>query len=218
MNQFELVAEPRSGTGKGYSRRLRREGKLPAVVYGGHKAVSLIEIDHNKIIHQLENEAFYSHILTLKVGNDQEKVVLKDMQRSPYGHKILHVDLQRIDESEKLVMHVPLHFLHEDSCVGVKQGGGIVSHVMNELEVTCLPKDLPEYIEVDLQGLDVGDSIHLGDLQLGEGVELRALLQGADSSQPIVTIHIPKIVSDDQVDEESDIAEDETTDSGDTEE
>ncbi len=204
MEQFEIIAEPREDMGKGASRRLRREGKVPGVVYGAQKDANSIMMSQNEIMHHLENEAFYSHILTLQVGKKKEKVVLKDLQRHPYKPVVLHVDLQRIDENVKLTMRVPLHFVNEDRCIGVKQDGGVVSHVMTDLEIICLPKDLPEYIEVDLAEVNVGEGIHLSDLKMPEGVEIAALIHGGDAAQTVATVHIPKIVievEDELVDE-----------------
>ncbi len=194
MKQFEIIAEPREDMGKGASRRLRREGKVPGVVYGAKKDATSIMMAQNEIMHHLENEAFYSHILTLQVGKKKEKVVLKNLQRHPYKAVVLHLDLQRIDENEKLTMRVPLHFVNEDICVGVKQDGGVVSHVMTDLEISCLPKDLPEYIEVDLAEVNVGEGIHLSDLKMPEGAEIAALMHGGDAVRTVATVHIPKVV------------------------
>ena len=203
MESFELIAEPREGMGKGASRRLRREGKIPAIVYGAAKDAASIMISHNEIFHHLENEAFYSHILTLQVGKTKERVVLKDLQRHSYKPVVLHLDLLRVDEKEKLTMRVPLHFINEATCVGVKTGGGVISHVMNELEISCLPKDLPEYIEVDMAEIDLGEGIHLADLKMPEGAEIAALIHGGDASQIVVTVHLPKVAKE----VEDDVAE-----------
>ena len=199
MNEFELVAEARADVGKGASRRLRRDGKLPGIVYGTDKEVSKITLDHNKVMHNLEHEAFYSHILTLKIGDSAvEKVVLKDLQRHPYKRTLLHIDLQRINENEALTMRVPLHYMNEEACVGVKQGGGVVSHLITELDIVCLPKDLPEYIEVDMLEVALGDTIHLNDLKLPEGVQIYSLLHGGDESQPVASVHTPKVVVEEE--------------------
>ncbi len=194
METFEIIAEPREDMGKGASRRLRREGKVPGIVYGANKDAASIMVKQNEIYHHLENEAFYSHILTLQVGKAKEKVVLKDLQRHPYKPVVLHLDLLRVDENETLTMRVPLHFLNEDICIGVKEGGGVVSHVMNDLEIICLPKDLPEYIEVDMAEINIGEGIHLTDLKLPEGSEIAALLHGGDAAQIVATVHIPKVI------------------------
>jgi large subunit ribosomal protein L25 len=202
MNEFELIAEARSDVGKGASRRLRRDGKLPGVVYGTDKDASMITLDHNKVMHNLEHEAFYSHILTLKIDDGAiEKVVLKDLQRHPYKRTLLHIDLQRINENEALTMRVPLHYMNEEACVGVKQGGGVISHLMTELDVVCLPKDLPEFIEVDMLEVALGDTIHLSDLKMPEGVQIYSLLHGGDESQSVASVHTPKIVVEEEPEE-----------------
>ncbi len=200
MGAFEIIAEPREDIGKGASRRLRRKGKVPGVVYGAAKDAVLIMMQHNEISRHLKDEAFYSHILTLQVGKMEEKVVLKDLQRHPYKPVILHLDLLRIDENEKLTMRVPLHFINEDKCIGAKQDGGVISHVMTDLEIICLPKDLPEYIEVDLAEVNLGEGIHLTDLKLPEGSEIATLLHGGDAAQIVVTVHTPKVIQEPEED------------------
>ena len=185
---FELNAEPRTDTGKGASRRLRHAGKIPAIMYGGNKDPEALTLNHNEVIRNLEHEAFYSHILTIKVGGSETRAVLRDLQRHPSKPFVQHMDLQRVSETEKIRMHVPLHFLGEEVAPGVK-AGGMVSHEIIEVEVECLPKDLPEYIEVDISGMDVGDSLHLTDLSLPAGVELLELARGEGHDLGIVSIH-----------------------------
>jgi large subunit ribosomal protein L25 len=185
---FELNAEPRTDTGKGASRRLRHAGKVPAIMYGGNKDPESLTLDHNELIRNLEHEAFYSHILTIKVGGSETRAVLRDLQRHPSKPFVQHMDLQRVSESEKLRMHVPLHFIGEDVAPGVK-AGGMVSHEIIEVEVECLPKDLPEYIEVDISGMDVGDSLHLSDLMMPEGAVLLELARGEGHDLGVVSIH-----------------------------
>ncbi len=192
MNQFELVAEKREDVGKGASRRLRRDGKLPGIVYGTDKEPVMITLPHNDVMHNLEHEAFYSQILTLNVGKEKEKVVLKDLQRHPYKRLLLHIDLLRVNENEALTMRIPLHFINEEKAVGVKQGGGVVSHTMTEVDIVCLPKDLPEYIEVDMLEVELDQTVHLSDLVLPEGVQLYATLHGGDDSLSVAAIHAPK--------------------------
>ncbi len=189
---FELTAEPRTELKSTASRRLRRAGKLPGILYGGAKAPQAVTFDHNDVLVQLQHEAFYSHILTVKINGAEEKVVLRDLHRHAFKPRLLHIDLQRVSESEKLHVHVPLHFMGEDIAPGVKKGGGIVSHQVIEVEVSCLPKHLPEYIEVDLSQLDVGDSVHLSDLKLPEGVEILALHRGHEHDMSVATIIIPR--------------------------
>lgn len=189
MEQFEVNAQARQDQGKGASRRLRRAGQVPAIVYGAGKEATPVTVRHSEMLRHLEHEAFYSHILTLNLDGKTEQVVLKDLQRHPARPIIMHADFMRVSETEKLTMHVPLHFLNETACVGVKQGGGVVSHQMVEIEIRCLPKDLPEYIAVDLINLQLGQMIHLSELQLPAGVEIPALAHGAEHDLPVVTIH-----------------------------
>ncbi|MCG5499919.1 50S ribosomal protein L25/general stress protein Ctc [Ectothiorhodospira lacustris] len=185
---FELQAEPRADQGKGASRRLRRAGKLPAIVYGAGKEPVAVTLDHNTVWLSLAHEAFYSHILTLKVNGKSERVILRDLQRHPVKQMVLHMDLQRVTEDQALKVHVPLHFINEESCVGVKTGGGMLSHQAVEVEVECLPKDLPEFIEVDVADLNVGDSLHLSQIRLPEGVSIVALAQGPDHDLSVVSV------------------------------
>jgi len=184
---FELIAEFRDDQGKGASRRLRRSGKVPAILYGGHQDARALALDHARLVLMLDNERFYSTILSLKVGEEKQAAVLKDLQRHPYKNQVVHIDFQRVLEDEKIRMRIPLHFLNEATSVGVKTQGGVVSHLRNDLEVSCLPKDLPEYIEVDLQELGLGQLIHLSELKLPKGVELPELIHGHDA--PVVSIH-----------------------------
>ena len=191
MNVFEITAESRADQGKGASRRLRHAGKVPAILYGGDKAPETLTLEHSQVLRHLEHEAFYSHLLTLNIGERKEKVVLKDLQRHPGKPIIMHMDFQRVDPSRKLHMHIPLHFTNEDKCVGVKIGGGSISHQMVEVEVTCMPKDLPEYIEVDMAEIEAGQVLHLTNLKLPEGVELSALAHGdvEEHDSPVVIVH-----------------------------
>jgi large subunit ribosomal protein L25 len=198
MNQFDLNAEARETQGKGASRRLRREGKVPGIMYGATKDPLQIQLDRFALDKHLSHEAFYSSILTMKVAGAEERVVLKDLQRHPYKAQILHIDFLRIAENQELTMRVPLHFMNEETCAGVKQGA-IVQHLMTELEVICLPKDLPEYIEVDVEPLDVGDTIHIGALPIPEGVKIAALVHGGDPNQSIVSVQVPKVVAEETV-------------------
>ncbi|MGD8569183.1 MAG: 50S ribosomal protein L25/general stress protein Ctc [Gammaproteobacteria bacterium] len=185
---FNVTAETRKDVGKGASRRLRHAGKIPGVIYGGGKDPLSLTMDHDEVLHQLENEAFYSHVLLVKVDGSEEKAVLKDVQRHPSKPKIMHVDFQRVSETEKIHMHVPLHFINEEIAPGVKIGGGLVSHLMTSVDIHCLAKHLPEYLEVDLASLEAGDSLHLSDIPLPEGVEIPELAQGPDHDVPIVSI------------------------------
>jgi len=170
MATIEFTAFARTTEGRGASRRMRRAGKAPGIVYGGTTAPQPIELDHNALFHALRNEAFHSSILTMKLAGDASKVLLRDVQMHPFKNEILHVDFQRVDENRKIHMKVPLHFVHGEVSPAVKLSGAIVSHVMAELDINCLPKDLPEFIEVDLATLDVGKPIHVSALTLPPGV------------------------------------------------
>lgn len=187
---FELTADVRSDLGKGASRRLRHTNKVPAVLYGAHKDPIYLLLNHDDVVKRLEHESFYSHILTLTVNGKAERAVLKDLQRHPSKPRVMHMDFQRISETEKLRMHVPLHFTHADAAPGVKKSGGIVSHMLTDVEIVCLPKDLPEYIEVDLSRLELGHAVHLSDLKVPAGVQLTALMH--DDDQPVASIHLPR--------------------------
>jgi large subunit ribosomal protein L25 len=186
---FELVAEFRETQGKGASRRLRHEGKVPAILYGGHSEARKLSLSHQKLLIMLDNERFYSTILNLKVGEETQAAILKDVQRHPYKNAIVHIDFQRVEDNQKIRMSIPLHFTGAAVSPGVKTQGGIVSHMRSEVEVSCLPKDLPEFIEVDLSGLSLNESIHLSQLKVGEGVELLAL---AKEDTAVVAIHSPR--------------------------
>jgi len=167
---FEFTAFPRATEGRGASRRMRRAGKAPGIVYGGTVKPTPIELDHNALFHALRNEAFHSTILTMKLDGAATKVLLRDVQMHPFRNEILHVDFQRVDENRKIHMKIPLHFVNGEISPAVKQNGAIVSHVTTELDITCLPKDLPEFIEVDLTDLDVGRSMHVSAMKLPPGV------------------------------------------------
>jgi large subunit ribosomal protein L25 len=198
---FVVNAEPREDQGKGASRRLRRAGKIPAIVYGGADQPVAIAVSANEMGKHLAVEAFYSHLLMLNLAGGQQQVVLKDLQRHPVTGYATHADFLRVQADKLLRMHVPLHFKHADVAPGVKTGGGIVEHHLNQVEVECLPKDLPEYIEVDLINMQVNDSIHLSELTLPEGVVLVELKH--DNDQSVVSIHLPRAA----VEEETPAAE-----------
>ncbi len=194
---FELDAEIRENVGRGASRRLRVADKVPAVVYGaGEKPLSLT-LDHNKTMHALSHEAFYSHILTITIGKKSEKVILKAMQRHPAKPRILHMDFLRVRADQKLTMRIPLHFKGEEVAPGMKEGG-IFSHVMSDIEVSCLPADLPEFIEVDVSNMALNDVLHLTSIKLPKGVEIVALAHDGHD-EPVVSLHIPKIIEEEVV-------------------
>ncbi len=196
---FEIIAELREKQGKGASRRLRRTGRIPAVVYGANKPAQSLSVNHNELWKQLKHEAFYSKILNLNVAGRTEQVVLKDLHRHPVREEIMHMDLQRIQADVEIRMRVPLHFSGEKIAPGVKTGGGIFEHMMNDVEISCLPKDLPEFIEIDVSAMNVNDAVHMSDIKLPEGVELVDLSE--DNDQAVVAIHLPRAS---KADEEAD--------------
>jgi len=197
MNQFALSAEKRSDLGKGASRRLRRnQSRVPAVIYGADKpaqSISLLAKDFAKL---LENEAAFSHVLELDVEGVKESVLIKALQRHPAKDFVLHADFLRVVSDHKLNAHVPLHFINEATSIGVKQQGGEVSHTLVEVEVTCLPANLPEFIEVDLANVEIGQILHLSDLKLPQGVELTALAHGNDLA--VANIHASRVRGEDE--------------------
>lgn len=193
---FVVIAENRADQGKGASRRLRREGKIPAIVYGGAQPPVNISLSANEMGKHLKVEAFYSHLLTLKLDGTEQQVVLKDLQRHPVTGYATHADFLRVQADKLLRMHVPLHFKGADIAPGVKTGGGIVEHHLNQVEVECLPKDLPEYIEVDLTNMQVNDSIHLSELKVPQGVTLLELKH--DNDQSVVSIHLPRAAAEEE--------------------
>ncbi len=199
---FELNATLREDAGKGASRRLRRlENQTPAIVYGGKKKPVNIQIPHKDLIKQLENEAFYSHLITINIGDKSESVLLKDLQRHPAKPIIMHADFLRVSKSKKVTVKAPIHFLNEDTSVGVKMQGGKVSHNMTELEISCLPANLPEFIEVDLAEVEVGQIVHISDLKLPKGVTSVALALGADHDGAVASIQKPKGADDSDAEE-----------------
>ena len=182
-DQFELNCSVRADSGKGASRRLRRlDNAIPAILYGGNKDPMALTIAHDDILHATENEAFFSHIITLNIGKDKEKAVVKALQRHPAKRLIMHADFLRVDEKQAITMKVPLHFINEDKCVGVKLGSGSIRKTLNELEISCLPNNLPQYIEVDMLEVEVGQTLHISDIALPEGVTSVALSHGEDLS------------------------------------
>ncbi len=187
MSEFEVVAELRKETGTGPSRRYRRQGKIPAVLYGADKEPTPLLLDANTIGKQLAHEAFFSHILNVKVDGEDTQAVLRSLQRDPASSKVTHVDFFRVSATEEIQMNVPLHFINEDKCPG-KKAGGIVSHLMVDVEISCLPKDLPEYIDVDIVNLDIGDSLHLSEIKLPPGVTLATAIEDAAHDHVIVSV------------------------------
>ncbi len=198
---FTLDAAVRSDLGKGASRRLRREDKLPGIIYGGEEAPVSITLAHNKVFQASEFEAFYSHVLTLNVDGQSVEVLVKDMQRHPFKPKIMHVDFQRVVAGHKVHTNVPLHFINEDSSAAIK-AGGVAEHHATEVEVTCLPAALPEFIEVDMANVELGQTLHLSDLALPEGVSSVELAKDDESHDlAVVTVKAPKGAASDESEE-----------------
>jgi len=206
-DDFDLIAELREDQGKGASRRLRRQKKVPAIIYGAGRPPRSLAFDHNKVLQQLENESFYSSILNIKVRDESQAVILKDLQRHPARNQIMHMDFQRIVEDEEIRMNVPLHFIGEDVAPGVKLGGGKVMHLMTDVEIVCLPRHLPEYINVDVSELELDAILSLSDLELPEDVQMPALAQGPEADRPVVSIQIIKEVVIEEEEEELEAAE-----------
>jgi large subunit ribosomal protein L25 len=188
---FEFIAEARSVTGSAAAKVVRRQGKVPAVIYGGNVDPEMLLLDHNDLLKHLAHEAVYSHVLDVTIDGKTEKAVLKHIQRHPAKPQILHIDFLRVDDSHKLKVHVPLHFINEANSVGVKKGG-VITHSMTDVEVLCMPSALPEYIEVDMASVDVGSTLHLSDLVLPQGVEIPELSHGREHDHPVVQIVKPK--------------------------
>ncbi len=214
MADFELNAELRTDKGKGASRRLRRNADMiPAILYGAGKDPLSLTLAHKDIHKACENEAFFSHIITINADGDSQQAIVKDLQRHPAKDRIMHADFLRIQMDQAITVEVPLHFLNEDSCLGVRQGGGNVSHNMTSIEISCLPGDLPEYIEVDIEDLDLGDAIHMSGLRLAEELSIPSLQQGADHDHVVVSVNAPKRAE--ELDEEAAPAEDAPADESD---
>jgi len=188
VGSFEFDAELRTAKGKGDARRARRLGKIPAIVYGGMQPPVQINLVHHKVVKALENHAVYSHVLSLRFDGKEEKVILKALERHPSRPVIMHMDFQRVSETDKIRVHVPLRFLNQEISVGVKKGG-VVNHALVEVEVVCLPHNLPEFVDVDMALVDVGGSVHLSDLKLPSGVDLVELIQGTEHDLPVAGIH-----------------------------
>ena len=198
--EFDLVAEERTDSGKGASRRLRRAGKVPAIVYGAGREPRSVYFEQDKLLHKMENEAFFSSVLSVNVKGKARQCILKDVQMHPARRQVLHLDLQRIVADEEIRMTVPIHFLNEETAPGVKVGGGSVSHTMSEVEVSCLPANLPEYLELDIGELELDESLLLSNIKLPEGVELPDLVN--DNDRSIVSIHIIKAAPIEEEEEE----------------
>ena len=199
---FELTAELRQDVGKGASRRLRRQGKVPAILYGGSGNPVNLTLPQNEVKRHLDHEAFYSHILTIKAGDKRQKAILRAVQRHPHKAMVLHMDFLRIQEDTAIRVNVPLHYINDDVSVGVKKGA-VLSNATPDVEIECLPRHLPEYIEVDLTEVDEGDTLHLTDLKLPEGVTLVAFISGDEEENdlPIASMLIPRVITDEDEEE-----------------
>lgn len=196
---FELNCSVRTDLGKGASRRLRRlNNEIPAVLYGGDKEPVSLTILHKDIAKAVENEAFFAHIVTLNVGKQKEKAVIKALQRHPAKPFIMHADFMRVDDKTAIKVSVPLHFLNEEKCVGVKIGGGQILKSINEIELECLPKDLPEFVEVDMLKVELGSTVHISDLTLPPGTVSVALSHGEESDLSVATVQAPRGASEDE--------------------
>lgn len=201
--QFEFTAFPRDTEGRGASRRLRRSGRAPGIVYGGTATPQPIEVDHNALFHALRNEAFHSSILTMKLDGSAGKVLLRDVQMHPFRNEILHVDFQRVDENRKIRMKVPLHFVNGEVSPAVKLSSAIISHVMADIDVACLPRDLPEFVEVDLSSLEAGASIHVSALQLPKGL---SIVRHGKNDPVVATAVVPRAVESEEAAAEGEAA------------
>ena len=211
--ELKLTAQKRTDTGKGASRRLRRAKAVPGIIYGAGKEPEMIEVSAFELARLMELETFYSQIIDVTVGKKKTQTVLKDMQRHPFKDRVLHVDFQRVKAGEKLHVGLPIHFVNEDTCKGVK-AGGVIHRDMIEVAIIALPKDLPEYLEIDLADLEIGDTVHLSELSIPEGVELEAFSHGGDvhdHDHPVVSIVMPRIAREEDEEDADEDASDETS-------
>ena len=192
----EVIAESRELSGSSASKKLRRSGKVPGIVYGSDQKPILIQLDHNQISLALDVESFHSSILELKIGKSKEKVLLRDYQMHPFKRQVNHVDFQRVDEKKRIHTNVPLHFIGEENSPAVKMAGGLISHILNDVEITCLPKDLPSFIEIDLSDLEIGNSLHISQLSFPVGVE--PVLHGQDDPVVVTAIKPKGVAAEDE--------------------
>ena len=196
-DKIELTAEPRTDLGKGASRRLRKAGLVPAIIYGGDTDPVSINLGHNDFLNQLDNESIYTQILSVKVGKSKKQdVILRDLQRHPFRQLIMHADFQRIDNKKVIHVTVPIHCINEEACHGVKMEGGLLNHLQSEIEIMCLPKNLPEYLELDVENLQLGESLHLSDIKMPEGVQIVALTHGEDHDTGVAAVHKTREIAD----------------------
>ena len=206
----EIIAESRESRGSSASKKLRRSGKVPGVVYGSDENPILIQLDQNHISLALDVESFHSSILELKIGKSKEKVLLRDYQMHPFKRQVNHIDFQRVDEKKRIHTNVPLHFIGEENSPAIKLAGGLISHILNDVEITCLPRDLPSYIEIDLSELEIGNSLHISQLSFPDGVE--PVLHGQDDPVVVTAIKPKGAAADDE--QESDLEETDSASEG----
>jgi large subunit ribosomal protein L25 len=193
---FELEIEARDTFGKGESRRLRRRGKVPAIIYGGGQEPRAIMLGKDRLQLNMEREAFYTSILTLNLGTESQAVIVKDVQRHPAKPRVLHLDFQRVVADEKITLNIPIHFLGEEESIGVSEQGGEISRLLTDVEISCLPRDLPEFIELDVTNLELNQLLHLSDLVIPEGVEVTALAHDQDPA--VISINPPRREEEDE--------------------
>ncbi|HEC27482.1 MAG TPA: 50S ribosomal protein L25/general stress protein Ctc [Gammaproteobacteria bacterium] len=212
-NSHTIIAEMRDVQGTSASRRLRHAGKIPAVLYGAGKDTTMLTLSHNSLFHNLEDEAFHSSILTVEIDGIKEKAILRDVQMHAFKQLIMHVDLQRISAKDKIHMNVPLHFTGGEEAPGVKVESGIVSHLITELDIVCLPVDLPEFISIDISTLNLGDSVHLSEIELPDGVESTIISHGGDDLA-VVTVVAVRAQIEEEAGEEGEEAGEEGEEAG----
>ncbi|MGB8694224.1 MAG: 50S ribosomal protein L25/general stress protein Ctc [Steroidobacteraceae bacterium] len=201
---FEISAEPRNDQGKGASRRLRHSGKVPAILYGAHAEPTRLSLEHHKVLALSADEKFYSSIISINVGGQKQPAIVKDVQMHPARTAVMHIDLQRVLENEKIRLHLPIHFRGAAASPGVKTQGGVISHHMADIEVVCLPKDLPEFVELDLSAMNLNESLYVADIKVPAGVTISALAHGANP--PVVSVHAPRVAEPEAVVEEAAVA------------
>jgi large subunit ribosomal protein L25 len=196
--KIEVTAFPRAQHGSGASRRLRVGGRVPGIIYGAGRDARNVEVDHHTLLRQLKREAFHASILDLTLDGERIQVLLRDYQMHPWRQQVMHVDFQRVDKNRKIRMEIPLHFINAEICPGVKTGGGVVQHTRNELDIQCLPDDLPEFIEVDLSNMELNQTLHVNELVMPKGVEAVSRLKHENPA--VVSVHVPKeIVIEEEV-------------------
>jgi large subunit ribosomal protein L25 len=196
--QIEITAELRKDVGKGASRRLRRlADRVPGIIYGASQEAQPLTLNANQLGKAMQEEAFYSQILSVMVEGSLQQAVVRDVQRHPSHSRLLHIDFMRVSADRELEVEVPIHFINEESCVGVRQQGGVLAHNLMEVEISCLPRHLPEFIEIDVAELALGDAIHLSDVKVPEGVTIVALTHGEDHDLPVVSCNAPRVSGDD---------------------